>query len=186
MIAELLTWDFRIVLQAYLAWTIGITAILLGGGPERAVAFTWLLLFELITSAQDLIDTNLHFLTDVDVFLATVDAFAAAAWVTIALYANRNYTLWIAAMQVVAVSAHLASGIVEPISPKGYAVMVVAPGWIQLLLLAIGLTAHISRIRKFGPYRDWRIAINSTHPFAAMKQASYLSLAQAAWRERIK
>lgn len=190
MIVELLTWDFRVVLQDYLAWTIGIAAILWGGGPERAVAVTWILLFELVPGAQNLIDPDLHFQAEVDVFYAVVDGLAAASFIAIALYANRNYTLWIAGMQVLAVAAHVASGIAEPISPVGYAVMVIAPGWMQLLLLTIGLIRHRIRKRKFGEYRDWRVTKPpqsfDAGPRDIGRFASLFQQGQASWRDEVK
>ncbi|WP_108788725.1 hypothetical protein [Erythrobacter sp. Alg231-14] len=157
MIVDLLAWDFRVILQDVLAWTICICALIWGAGPERAVAITWLLLFEVLHELFALLDDRGRFLANVDAFYASVDGLAAVCWIAIALYANRNYTLWIAAMQVLAVSAHLAKGIAEPISQLGYAVMVIAPSWIQLLLLAVGLIRHILRRRRFGAYRDWRV-----------------------------
>ncbi len=190
MIVDLLTWEFRVALQDYVAWAIGIAALLWGGGPERAVAITWLLLFELAPGAYEYIDSEEHFEGQVDVFFATIDGLAAAAWITIALYANRNYTLWIAAMQVLAVSAHLASAIAEPISPTGYAVMVVAPSWMQLLLLSIGLSRHLLRKRKFGQYRDWRIS--KFDPDGGLLSgygvsiAEMLSANRSTWRDGLK
>ena len=190
MFVDLLTWDFRLLLQGYVAWSLGIAAILWGGGPERAVAITWLLLFELVPSVYEIADTGDYFQGQVDGFFATIDGLAAAAWITIALYANRNYTLWIAAMQVLAVAAHLASAIAEPITPIGYAVMVVAPGWIQLLLLGIGLVRHVLRKRKFGAYRDWRIGKYTDDRAEPGKYgnvlAAWLSKDLSSWRDGLK
>jgi hypothetical protein len=94
---------------------------------------------------------------NIDPFYAMIDACAAICWVAIALFANRNYTLWIAAMQVLAITAHLARGLVEAIAPVGYIIMISVPGWAQLLLLGAGLSRHIYRKRRHGQYRDWRI-----------------------------
>lgn len=169
MINELLTWDFRGIVQDYLAWGIGIAAILWGGGPERAAAATWLLLFELAPGAYKSVSDTAHYIGNIDILYASLDGLAAVVWIGIALYANRNYTLWIAGMQVLAVSAHLASGIAEPISSNGYAFMVIAPGWVQLSVLALGLVRHILRKRKFGDYRSWRV----TNPQSGYELAGY-------------
>ena len=190
MIVELLTWDFRFVLQGYLAWTIGISALVWGGGPERAAALTWLVFFELLSAMEDFLNPELQFQSQVDVYLVAVDSVAALSLITIALYANRNYTLWIAAMQVLAVAAHVASAIAEPISPVGYAVMVIAPGWMQLLLLLIGLIRHRLRERKFGKYRDWRIS--KIEPGGGLLSgygssiAELLSANRSTWRDGLK
>ena len=142
--------------QDIFAWTICIAALVWGAGPERAVALVWLIFFELVPGGY-LLATNDGFdLEGISPLLAFVDLAAVVCWVAIALYANRNYTLWIAAMQVLAMTAHLARGLVEAISPVAYVTMVMVPGWLQLLLLAVGLARHILRKRKYGPYRDWR------------------------------
>ena len=78
-------------------------------------------------------------------------------WIVIAVHANRNYPLFMAALQLLVVSAHVARGLIEAIAPIAYAVMVIAPGWLQLLLLATGLARHLRRKRRYGAYRDWRV-----------------------------
>lgn len=157
---ELLASEYRILAQDILALTLCLLALIWGGGPERAVAATWLIVFELANWIHEWVLGLGIRLTDVDVFLAAMDAIAGVLWITIALYANRNYTLWIAGMQLLAMTAHLARGLVEAVSPIAYLVMVVAPGWFQLVLLGVGLTRHVLRKRKYGPYRDWRIVPN--------------------------
>jgi len=154
---ELLASEYRVVAQDYLAWTICLAAFIWGAGPERAVAFVWLLLFEIIDGIYHVVSDAGYHLTNVDLFHAALDGVAGIAWISIALFANRNYPLWVAAMQVLAMTAHLARGLVEAVSPIAYLTMVVAPGWFQLIFLGIGLSRHVLRKRKFGPYRDWRV-----------------------------
>lgn len=190
MVEELLSWDFRVVLQGYVAWTICVAAILFGGGPERAVALVWLTFFEIIPWGFDLFYDRTHFVDSVDLLFAFVDAIAAGMWIGIALYANRNYTLWIAGMQVLAVCAHVASGIAEPITSIAYNVMAVAPSWIQLFLLAFGLVRHLLRKRSHGAYRDWRRGTWFSRFDRELEQNQMQSaLAGGAgldWREKVK
>ena len=87
-------------------------------------------------------------------------------------------------------AAHLARGFAEAVSPIAYVVMVVVPGWLQLVLFSIGLTRHIFRKRNYGPYRDWR---NSQTPlnFKAPSVRSGLSPeafgnVRASWRDILK
>ncbi|MEL7190403.1 MAG: hypothetical protein AAGK17_12685 [Pseudomonadota bacterium] len=133
-------------------------ALIWGGGPERVFALSWAILFELATLLNREIWGFGRTLTGIDPYFATIDVLACLVWIGSALYANRNYTLWIAAMQVLAVSAHLARGLVESISPIAYATTVIAPGWFQLLIFGVGLSRHIIRRKKYGLYRDWRIS----------------------------
>ncbi|MEO1221368.1 MAG: hypothetical protein AAFY42_08460 [Pseudomonadota bacterium] len=129
-------------------------------------------------------------LVDVDVYWAFSDLTAGIAWIAIALFANRNYTLGIAGLQVLAMAAHVARGLVEVISPIGYAFMVAAPGWFQLFLLLIGLTRHILRKRKHGDYRDWRISkptISIGADSLALRGRADLEQAQQpSWRDEVK
>lgn len=155
---ELLLSDSRAMAQDILAWVICIAALVWGGGPERAVALVWLIFFELVPGGYALAADGGFTLEGVAPLYATIDFVAVVCWVGIALYANRNYTLWIAAMQLLAITAHLARGLVESISSVAYVTMVSVPGWFQLLLLAVGLFRHIYRKRRHGEYRDWRLS----------------------------
>lgn len=149
--------EYRSNVQDIVAITVCAAAIIWGGGPERAVAATWLIVFEVAGRVQDWIYGDGVQLTGVDWFVASSDAVAGILMIGIALYANRNYTLLIAAMQVLAVTAHLARGLAEPIAPIAYAVMFIVPGWAQLALLGVGLVRHLQRRGMHGHYRDWRI-----------------------------
>lgn len=180
---ELLFSEPRLYLQALLAWTICLAALVWGGGPERAVAMTWLIVFELggrILPA--LLDVRYQLMT-VDSWLVSCDFLAGILLIGIALHANRNYTLWIAAMQLLAMTAHLARGLVETIAPVAYVAMVAAPGWLQLALLGAGLTRHIQRERRFGTYRDWRL---SRTPLALSANESWRGGPQPSWRDDLK
>jgi len=127
-----------------------------GAGPERAIAAVWMILFEGISRVYRGVWAIGYQLEQVDLFYAFMDSAACFFWVAIALNANRNYPLVIAAFQVLVVAAHLARGLIETISPIAYATMVIAPGWFQLVVLALGLMRHVQRQRRYGPYREWR------------------------------
>jgi hypothetical protein len=79
-----------------------------------------------------------------------------AGFAAIALNANRNYPLWAAGFQLVAVGSHLVRGLVDSVSPIAYAILAVGPSYCQLALLFAGLLRHRARLRRYGPYRDWR------------------------------
>lgn len=85
-----------------------------------------------------------------------IDMVATIAFVAIAINANRNYPLWIAAFQLVALGAHAARGLVDTVSPFAYALLAGGPSYCQLLLIFGGLLRHVQRERRFGPYREWR------------------------------
>lgn len=189
---ELLFSDYRLYAQDAVAWTLCCAALIWGGGPERIVAASWLILFEIGTLVYNGLIGDVRRLETIDWYFAGIDILAGALWITVALYANRNYVLWIAAMQLLAIAAHLSRGLTEAIAPIAYAVMVVAPGWFQLLFLGAGLVRHLRRKRKFGPYRDWRVVRNPPFVIAwvsglgAVSQWFRSDEPTVSWRDELK
>lgn len=156
---EFLASDYRMILQDLLVAGLLISAFIWGAGPERAIIVTWVLAFEFADLIRYFVLDAGRQVAEVDFSLAGSDLVAAIVWTLIALNANRNYPLWIAGLQVLALSAHFARVLTDIITPIAYAIMVAAPGWLQLFVLAAGLTRHVRRKKAFGPYRDWRIPV---------------------------
>lgn len=156
---ELLASDSRAYIQDALAYSICLAALIVGAGPERAMAATWLFFFEVLPIAYKIVWGATFQLANVDLFLASLDLCAGGLWLTVALNANRNYPLLIAALQMLAIGAHFARGLIESIAPVAYATMMMAPGWLQLLVLGGGLIRHVVRRRRYGPYREWRVPV---------------------------
>ncbi len=162
---SLLFSEYRPLLQDFLAVSVCLAAFIWGRGPERAIAATWLILFEVVTRLYRAISDSGFRSTEVDPLLASTDVLAGLIWIAIAINANRNYPLWIAAMQVLALTAHVARGLTETISPLAYLMMAIAPGWFQLVILGLGVFRHRRREKQFGRYQGmarpgaiWRIA----------------------------
>jgi len=137
-----------------------------GGAPER-----WLIGVFLATMVVPLYVGRLFGLDAIALgpYSATItacDVIAAVLFVGIALNANRNYPLWIAGFQLVAVVAHLAEALVDTVSPFAIAILVLGPSYCQLVLLIGGFARHASRQRRFGPYREWRSGAEPTRWWA--------------------
>lgn len=128
-----------------------------GSGPERSCTLTMLGMFVLDRIYHAIFGMSDTFAT-VHVWHFALDFVAFATFVGIALFANRAYPMWLAALQLVSVLAHLVRGFVEPVSPIAYYVMGVVPSYMQIVVLALGLWAHRRRFTRFGEYRDWRLA----------------------------
>ncbi|MDZ4307603.1 hypothetical protein [Allopontixanthobacter sp.] len=125
-----------------------------GAGPERAVAGVFLGM--LISSRiYSLVFGNFINLVSIDYGRALIDLAAMIAFAIIALRANRMYTLWIAALQLIAFNAHLARELTQSMTPIAYAILYVGPSYFQLLIQGLGLWAHRRRVARFGPYRSW-------------------------------
>ena len=188
---ELLASDYRSLVQDLFAITICVAALIWGGWPERAVALTWLIVFEFGRFLyRDLLGFSTVQLLGVDSFLISSDLIAGVAWIVIALYANRNYTLWIAGLQILAICAHLARFMSDQVAPLTYLVMIVAPGWLQLSLLATGLVRHINRKRIYGPYRDWRTSFSGVQSQYAVREPqalnAWIKAPGQTWRDDLK
>lgn len=157
---ELLVSDYRPYLQDGLAVFICLAALMWGAGPERVLAVTWLFFFEVPTGLYRFFWGPNYQLEGADPFLTSIDTLGAACLLAIALNANRNYPLFVAALQVLAMSAHFSRGLIESIAPIAYAVMLTIPGWVQILVFGVGLLRHVVRERRYGPYRDWRAPVD--------------------------
>lgn len=157
---ELLASDYRPLVQDSLTYAICVAALIWGAGPERAMIATWMIFFELLPIPYTAIWGQGLQLQTIDALLAATDLSACAVWIVVALNANRNYPLFVAALQILVLAAHLARGLIDTISPVAYVAMLVAPGWLQLFVIAAGLARHTRRERKFGPYREWRVVIS--------------------------
>ena len=92
----------------------------------------------------------------VDMVLLFIDLSVCVAMVAIALRANRMYTLWMAGFQILALLAHLARITSDAISPITYAILVIAPSYFQIIILAFGIWLHHKRVKRHGSYRSWR------------------------------
>ena len=156
---EWLASESRPYVQDIVFFSLFALACIFGAGPERAFAAVWMILFEGIQRIYKGVWEEGFQLEKVDFFYGSMDTLACLAFVAIALNANRNYPLVIAALQVLVVAAHLARGLIEAILPIAYATMVIAPGWLQLAVFGVGLVRHFQRQQRYGPYREWRLPI---------------------------
>lgn len=127
-----------------------------GGAPER-----WLIAIFLATMVVPIYPARWLGVQYIEIGSGAalgfaLDLLAAVLFVGVALQANRNYPLWIAGFQLVAVGAHLVRSLIDGISPFAIAVLVIGPSYCQLLLIFGGFLRHMARERRFGAYREWR------------------------------
>lgn len=128
-----------------------------GGRPERWLMAVFLatMVFPVYLARWLNAGTALEIGPNAD-YVMLLDMIAGVLFVGIALKANRNYPLWIAGFQLVAVATHLVRGVVDGILPLAVAILVIGPSYCQLAILAGGFGRHVLRVRRFGNYRDWR------------------------------
>lgn len=150
--------EYRVPAQHLIAILLAGAIWRRGGDPERWLIATflgtmvvpvWVLWWLGFSSAID---------GAVQLLRLLIDVVAAGLFIAIALRANRNYPLWIAAFQLVALGGYMVSIVPIGVSPLALVILVVGPSYCQLLLLLAGFVRHVRRERRFGPYRPWRIA----------------------------
>lgn len=148
--------SYRVLAQHIVSILLAAAIWRWGGGPER-----WLIGIFIATMVMPIyIAWALGFDSfEIGPFAFAVvllDLTATALFTAVALHANRNYPLWIAGVQLVAVGAHLVRSLVDSISPLAFAILVIGPSYCQVLLLLIGFGRHVVRERRYGAYREWR------------------------------
>lgn len=127
-----------------------------GAGPERWLIALFIGTMVLPFYAFDVLGLGSPIFGPAAWIYVAIDLFAGLGFIVVALQANRNYPLWVAGFQLVALGAHMVRGLTEAVSPIAWAILVSGPSYCQLLLIAAGFARHVGRERRFGPYRGWR------------------------------
>lgn len=126
-----------------------------GAEPERLVG--------VILTATFLLDLGNHALFGDPAWFAinpghvVIDVWAFLALMWVALRANRGWPLCVSAGQMIVVLAHLAKLWEPSMVRKAYWGMTQMPFVLQLVVLALGTSAHIARARRIGWYHSWRL-----------------------------
>ncbi len=150
-----MVWNSRGVLWPALLALLALIVIWRGGAPERSILAVFILMIAFDRLYHLISHSGAHFQT-VDLGHMTIDFVGALALLVIALYANRQYPQWLSALQFVAVISHLIRAISPEVAKGAYAIFMVAPSYLQILAFTIGLSLHLWRQRKHGPYRSWQ------------------------------
>ena len=125
-----------------------------GGAPERAGAGILLIGF---------VADQLWQLAVGPVQFRRFDGFAFATdfaqligfgWV--ALRANRVWPMVCTALQLMSVIGHLSVAVLQGGMQRAYWAMVEPPLALCIVTLAVGMVLHLLRVRRIGPYPDWR------------------------------
>jgi hypothetical protein len=145
----LFVWLFRFLLITSVGF-----AVRKGDEPERLVA--------IVFGTAFLIDFPNHFFFgdptwfEVNPGHFVIDSWMLLTFTWVALKANRGWPLWISALQLIVVMAHVTKLFEIDEARRSYAVLTEAPGLIQYVTLIIGTYAHAARQGRIGPYAAWR------------------------------
>lgn len=127
-------------------------ALLKGGTPERLVALT------IIAASAATIATSApapQRYSSVDVGVLITDFIMMLALVALELKAERFWTLWVAAFQVMQFASHIPEILVPDLLPVTYKVVISIWSYPMLILLAAGTYRHDQRKRLYGKDRSW-------------------------------
>jgi hypothetical protein len=129
-----------------------IYAMLRGGAPER-IGVTILLIASLVTGAVAWGPRDLFATVASDVLL--IDVVTSAAYVLLALRAERFWPFWVAAMQILTAMGHLVK-LADPAMPRSaYQFMVVFWSYPMILFMVIGTWRHRRRTFHYGHDEAW-------------------------------
>lgn len=123
-----------------------------GGKPERRAVLILIAGLAMTLIALSL-SGNRYSHLEIGVFIA--DLSILFAFVMLALNAERYWTLWICAMQVIQVLSHIPKMIIPELLPQAYYIIVAFWAYPMLLTLAIGTYRHQQRLRQFGVDKSW-------------------------------
>ena len=148
-------WNIRGVLWPAFLAVVALIVLWRGAAPERSVLGVFISMIALDRLYHLTSQSGAHF-QHVDIGHLTIDVLGAVALLVIALYANRQYPLWLSALQFVAVISHIIRAISPDVDKGAYSIFMVAPSYLQILVFTIGLSMHLRHRRKHGLYRSWR------------------------------
>lgn len=129
-------------------------AVFRGGAPERLAG-----ILQLGAAAL----TRMFFLSSVAPYLTVelgillVDLVLLGALVALALYADRFWPIWLAALQALGAGAHLVKAFEPSIVSMAYAILVIAWSYPMVIILAVGTLRHRRRLAKAGVDLDWSV-----------------------------
>ena len=144
-----------VILQYLAILVLQVAALRWGDLPERLCAallvamVIWEILYHYVFMANFVV-------TDVDFGHFAMSLGAEFGYLAIALYANRVYPLWLASLQLISVLTHIARKLDEGVTGFAYQLIVIAPSYFMILIIAVGIIQHQRRLKRYGPYRAWR------------------------------
>lgn len=142
-----------VIVVATVAVTIALFSAIQGGHPERwaSAIIVGGIVLDLIIQATIGHRSFEHF----DISRLSIDLVQFTALLIIALRANRNYPLGLAAAQLLAIVGNLAALFHRDGWNEAYWAMTQMPILLQLSILAGGLWAHRRRVSRIGNYNSW-------------------------------
>ncbi|MCP5396285.1 MAG: hypothetical protein H6918_06075 [Sphingomonadaceae bacterium] len=150
--------EFILAVKPYAQLSLVVALVVLawktGAGPEKASALT---LF-----CQAPADWLYHFAAgsgtiwyQIDIGHTIIDLVTTASFIIIAIHANRLYTIFLASLQIIALSSHIIMILSDEIAALSYSIISISPSYLQIVVLGVGIFLHLKRKSTCGPYPSW-------------------------------
>lgn len=123
-----------------------------GGAPERIVGISFLIAFTLSLALQQ--PFAVRYLS-VEWGVLAVDLALLAILVAVALYSDRFWPLWVAALHGLSTGGHIVRSMEHGIEPVAYAILLASWSYPMLMLLVLGTHRHARRAQAQGYDLDW-------------------------------
>lgn len=129
-----------------------IYAVIRGGQPERRAVMIFIIGIVMTYIAAPLSEDRY---AELEIGIFVIDLIILIAFTMLATNAERFWTLWICAMQVIQVLSHIPKMIIPELLPKAYYVVIAFWVYPMLTVLVIGTYRHQQRLRQFGVDKSW-------------------------------
>ena len=123
-----------------------------GGQPERRAVMIFVLGTILTVIAAS---SPEHRFAQPEVGILIADLAMLAAFLMLALNAERYWTIWICSMQIIQVLSHIPKMLIPELLPQAYFVIGAIWAYPMLIVLTIGTYRHQQRLRLYGADRSW-------------------------------
>lgn len=152
----------RDIAQFLIILSLSFCALRFAKGPERLCVLV-LIMMKLVDLAFHAAAGQSGVLPDLEVGHLLIDIAAAVAFVAIMLQANRLYPIWLSSIQLISVMGHFAQYLGKS-AQKPYAVMAIAPSYLLVVVIGLGILAEHRRQRQGQTCRAWRKEGRSQEP----------------------
>lgn len=123
-----------------------------GGGPEKVGASILAIGSSLTLVAVSRPGARF---ASVETGILIVDLACMAAFVVLALRADRYWPLWLAALQIAGASVHVVKFLDPEITRRTYAFLLAIWAYPMIVLICVGTWRHQARLARFGFDRSW-------------------------------
>lgn len=143
----------KIVFNALLG-AMCVYALLRGGQPEKLTALGWAVGCIATFALPFHPDKTFH---QVDLPRFAVDVAVLFWFVGIAMFANRFWPMWLAAVHLLAIATHGVKAYQPDLLASIYALAVGKIAYPMLILIVVAIARHQDRMQRYGEDRDWSV-----------------------------